>query len=76
PFLIAFMAKGSTNGPMIAVAVCGLVMWLVFLAAKLPGKAGETAGKKEKTDFGFLRQKKFWLLTALIFCQNAAETSV
>ena len=63
--------------PMYALAVAGAVLWLVFVAVRFPGKAKQTAdGKKETTDWSFLREKKFWLLTALIFCQNAAETSV
>ncbi|MCD8075056.1 MAG: MFS transporter [Lachnospiraceae bacterium] len=40
--------------------------------AKAQGRA--LAGKK--TDWSFLKSKKFWLLTGLIFCQNAAEYSV
>lgn len=39
----------------------------------------QTAGAGERpanTRYAFLRSTTFWLLTALIFCQNAAETSV
>lgn len=32
--------------------------------------------KKRKIDWGFLKSRRFWLLTGLIFCQNAAEISV
>jgi len=32
--------------------------------------------EKAATDWSFLKSKKFWLLTGLIFCQNAAEFSV
>lgn len=76
PFLIAGMEKGGQNLPMIAVAVIGLCLWLAFLLAKLPGRTSAQGEKKEKTDLGFLKQKKFWIVTGLIFCQNAAETSV
>lgn len=48
-------------------------MWIIFHLTPFEKK---TAGKKEKTDWGFLKSKRFWLLTGLIFCQNAAETSV
>lgn len=75
PFLISFMMSKSMNLPMFAVAVTGLLLWLVFLSAKLPKKTGGK-GVKEKTDFSFMKDSRFWLLTALIFCQNAAETSV
>lgn len=76
PFLISAMARKSGNLPMIAVAVTGLLLWGIFLLAKLPGKSENSGGEKKKVQFDFLRQKKFWIITALIFCQNAAETSV
>ena len=38
-------------------------------------KAGSTGGK-EKIDWSFLHSVRFWLLTGLLFCQNAAEQSV
>lgn len=61
--------------PMIGVAVVGLALWLVFLSAGLPGKA-ENGREKEKWNLEFLKNKEFWLITGLLFCQNAAETSV
>ena len=45
------------------------------MCAGLPGKA-DVRKAKEKSQLNFLRSKEFWLLTALLFCQNAAETSV
>lgn len=76
PFLAAVMLKGGINFPMIGVALAGLAMWITFLSAKLPGKAETGKAAKENNQTAFLRQKRFWLLTLLIFCQNAAETSV
>ena len=38
-------------------------------------KAGSKGGK-EKIDWSFLHSVRFWLLTGLLFCQNAAEQSV
>lgn len=75
PFLIAFMAQQNEKLPMIAIAVLGLCLWLVFMSAGLPGKAGK-GQEKEKSQMDFLKSKEFWLLTGLLFCQNAAETSV
>lgn len=75
PFVIAAMRGVGQKLPMAAIAVCGLGMWAVFMSAKLPGKAQEAAEKKT-LDLAFLRSAKFWLLTGLVFCQNAAETSV
>lgn len=75
PFLVAGMAQKGDRLPMVTIAVLGLAMWMIFMASGLPGKPAGTA-KKEKTDLSFLKSAHFWLLTALVFCQNAAETSV
>lgn len=84
PFLITAM---STMGqklpskavgqklPMLGIAVVGSGLWLVFLTAGLPGKP-EKGKTKEKLQLEFLKSKEFWLITGLLFCQNAAETSV
>lgn len=76
PFLAAGLQKVNRDMPMIGVAVMGLFLWLTFLSAGLPGKKVAADGKKEKLDLAFLKDKKFWILTSLLFCQNAAETSV
>ena len=75
PFVISLSAVWSRKAPMLAVAALGLVMWIIFLTAGLDGKPGK-AEQKEKLKLDFLKNRKFWLTTALIFCQNAAETSV
>lgn len=75
PFAISAMLILNPGAPMIAIACVGLVIWLLFFFAGLPDK--KTDGKeKGKTDFSFMKNGKFWLLTALIFCQNSAETAV
>lgn len=73
--MAAFLSINDTL-PMVGVAVAGLLMWLVFLSAKLPGRKAGGDGRKEKPSFAFLRERKFWIITGLLFCQNAAETSV
>lgn len=75
PFLISFMAMQERKLAMIAVAVVGLCLWIVFMIAGLPGKV-QKGSEKEKLNLDFLKNKEFWLLTGLLFCQNAAETSV
>ncbi|HIT65586.1 MAG TPA: MFS transporter [Candidatus Ventrimonas merdavium] len=73
PFLIAAAAGVSGRLPMASLGVLGACLWLVFTATPM---AGSGKGARQKTDWSFLRSKKFWLLTGLIFCQNATETSV
>ena len=58
---------------MLVLAVLGLLLWLVYMGTPFAGKG---AGKKEVTDWSFLKSTRFWLLTGLLFCQNAAEQSV
>lgn len=76
PILIALFQKGSSNLPMIGIALVGAALWINFMLAGLPGKKSVNAQAQKKKQFDFLKSKKFWLITALIFCQNAAETSV
>lgn len=72
PFLIAAAARAGKALPMVVLSVFGLLLWGVFATTVLEG-----GGKKDGgTDWSFLKSKRFWLLTGLIFCQNAAETSV
>lgn len=75
PFIAAGLLSRGAKLPMIALAAVGLAMWCVLLGCGLPGRErGRAQG--ERLDMGFLKDRKFWLITALIFCQNAAETSV
>ena len=76
PFLISALIMGDGTFAILGVAVIGLLMWLVFFCAKLPGKNIHEGKSREKADFSFMKNTKFWLLTALVFCQNAAETGV
>lgn len=73
PVLAALAGKLGTNAPLVQLALLGAGLWLVFAVAPL-GARGSAA--KQSTDWGFLRSGYFWLLTALLFCQNAAETGV
>lgn len=82
PFLIQAFLGIDAHAPMIGIALAGLLMWFLFLVTKLPDErtststttsAGANAGDGT---FAFLRDSTFWILTALVFCQNAAEQSV
>ena len=76
PFLITGLLLVDSSFAIAGVAVIGLALWLVFFFAGLPGKKKPEGNQKEKTDFSFMKDRTFWLLTALVFCQNAAESSV
>ena len=72
PFVIALAARAGASAPMLLLAVGGAALWTVFFTTPLTGN-GRRGGS---TDWSFLRSVRFWLLTGLLFCQNAAETSV
>ena len=76
PFLIAAAAKVSTELAVFLLAGMGLLLWLVYLGTPFAGGKKKKGSKKEVTDWGFLRSSRFWLLTGLLFFQNAAEQSV
>lgn len=75
PFIISALVIVNQNLPMIGIAIFGLVMWIVFMLAGLEKGTMKKDGEKV-TNFSFLKSVFFWLLTALIFCQNAGETAV
>ena len=75
PFLIAAAAKVSTSMAVLLLAVLGGVLWLVYLSTPF-GTEKKGRATREKIDWSFLRSARFWLLTGLLFCQNAAEQSV
>ena len=76
PFLIAFLQKKSDLLPMAGVSAFGVCLWLTFWYARIPGLAASTGKERRKTDYSFLKNTTFWLLAALLFCQNAAEYTV
>lgn len=76
PFFVRILSGIRAMYAVIGVAVVGFVMWQIFLGAGLPGKTKAAGEKKEALSLEFLKDKKFWVITGLLFCQNAAETSV
>lgn len=82
PFLIQAFLGIDAHAPMIGIALAGLLMWFLFLVTKLPDERtspSTTTSASANADghtFAFLRDSTFWILTALVFCQNAAEQSV
>ncbi len=73
PFIISAAGAAGGKTPMLALGVIGSTLWLTFCMTSMDGKTKE---KVKGTDWSFLKSPKFWLLTGLVFCQNAAETSV
>ena len=73
PFFIAAAGRVSGSFAVLVLAVLGLLLWLVYMGTPF---AGRGAGKKEVTDWSFLKSTRFWLLTGLLFCQNAAEMCI
>lgn len=73
PVLAALAGRIAPDAPLVQLAVLGGALWLLFAAAPLGNAAGKA---KAVTDWSFLRSGYFWLLTALLFCQNAAENGV
>lgn len=76
PFVIAAAAKVSTSLAVFLLAALGGALWLVYLSTPFAGGSAKGGEKKSVTDWSFLRSPRFWLLTGLLFCQNAAEQSV
>ncbi len=76
PFLINALNGAGQKLPLAGLAACGLAMWLLLAFSGMEGKIPEGKETAQQKDRSFLRTKTFWLLTAMVFCQNAAETGV
>ena len=76
PFIISLLQKFSPVLPMFGISFFGLLLWIVFLTSDLPGKSARSGENRQKTDYSFLKSSTFWLLSALLFCQNSAEYTV
>lgn len=76
PFLISSLQGVNASMPMFSIALVGLGLWFVFCFSGLPGKTVSPTGAPGKTDYSFLRNRTFWLLAMLMFCENAAEYTV
>ena len=76
PFLITAAAKVSTGLAVLLLAALGVVLWLTYLFTPLGGEKVKTGKSRQVIDWSFLRSGRFWLLTGLLFFQNAAEQSV
>ena len=75
PFLINALNEAGETLPMAGLAAVGLGLWLLLALSGMEGRRGE-GGLAQQRDRSFLRTRTFWLLTAMVFCQNAAETGV
>ena len=76
PFAAALAGGLGAAGPTLALAAAGLAMWALFWLVPQGAAAAEPGAAGPGIDWSFLRSGRFWLLTALLFCQNGAETSV
>ncbi|MDY3618011.1 MFS transporter [Agathobaculum sp.] len=73
PLLIAALALPHWRGPMLGLTACGALLTVSYFAARLPRRASRAAGGGQ---WDFFRSRRFWLLTAVLFCQNCVEISV
>lgn len=74
PFIVSFFGSDMFVWwtPMLIFAFCGALLSLVFFKADLP-----KAEKKTKiNDFSFLKKKRFWNVTVMLFCQQCIEVGV
>lgn len=74
PFLVAWAAALHARLPMALLSGLGILLWGLFMV--LPTEESNKGRSKKETDRSFLKSRKFWILTGLIFCQNAVEISV
>ncbi len=74
PILAALAGRVSSYASYLVLAILGGLMWIIFAISPLEEKS--SSDQPLKTSWSFLKSPLFWLLTGLVFCQNAAETGV
>lgn len=73
PIMISASETVSGRLPMVVIGICAITLWLSFVLTPMEKKEEK---KSEGSDWSFLKEKKFWVLTGLLFCQLAVEISV
>ncbi len=87
PILISALLRVSPSLPAFGIAITGAVLWMIYLctdlnvldrpaSANASSEASSPSAQKQEGTYAFLHSTTFWILTALVFCQNAAEQSV
>ncbi|MGN0975018.1 MAG: MFS transporter [Gemmiger sp.] len=61
------------KAPLLALAVSGGVVWLLFWTMGLSSRRSDAA---KRDDWSFLKDRHFWFSTAFLFGQQCAEISV
>lgn len=77
PFFVGMALKLNFNWriPVAVVAILSAVLVIVFLFMPMaPGK--QTAAKGGKVSLEFLKEKRYYLFMAILFCYVGAETSI
>ena len=77
PFIVRFMSGGTLpwQAAFWTMAVLGLVNWLCFALAPIARDLGKSSGSRA-SEWGFLRTGRFWMLTGVMFFQQASEVTV
>lgn len=78
PFIVEALSNEHLpfQTPFFALAALGLVTTFCFAAAPIGKELGRTHKENKNAEWGFLRTGRFWLLTGLLFFQQATEMTV
>ena len=67
PFLAASLLEINDTLPMVGVAVTGLLLWMIFLTAGLPGAVKENSEQGKDVSFAFLKDQNSGAIYGLLF---------
>ena len=76
PLILLVSVNGTLGwqGAVLIMAVLGLVPFLFGLRMKLPEQHG--SGEKKRVDWGFFRERQFWISEGILFCYMTVESAV
>lgn len=80
PLIISWLlvSTGGWEAGVIVTVIVALLLEIVYYFSPLSSKERQKgdSGKKEKVDWGFLREKQFWISTGILFFYVSVEISV
>ena len=76
PLILLVSVQGTLGwqGAVLIMAVLGLIPFLFGLRMKLVKQ--QSRGEKKRVDWGFFRERRFWISEGILFCYMTVETAV
>ena len=77
PLILLMSVQGALGwqGAVLILAIAGMIPFTAGLRMKLPALQIQKSSKK-RVDWGFFRERRFWISEGMLFCYMTVETAV